>query len=301
MLPIISVVLPVYNGELYINRAIESILNQTFTNFEFIIINDGSTDNSLNIIYSYNDKRILVYNQEQKGVASTLKYIIPKCKGKYIARMDQDDISYPNRLQIQYDYLLLHNVSVVSNSVDFIDKDDNFLGRSFPPTNEYAIYYSLLNEGCVINHPSVMFKKSDYLQTEGYCTEVGDIFTDYYLWIQMINKGFKVHNLNVILLKYRLLANSLSTKFLLDSYDTKCLFNIIKSNDFSFENKSKIKSLYYNAKSNISNNYKRRKSNATKITNKIFIILKFIFGDIIATNIIFLLKNNIIKFKAHLN
>lgn len=100
---LISVILPVYNGEKYLKEAIESILNQTYTNFEFIIIDDGSKDSSLEIIKEYEkeDERIVAVSRENKGLIATLNEGIEKAKGKYIARMDQDDISLPNRFEEQ--------------------------------------------------------------------------------------------------------------------------------------------------------------------------------------------------------
>ena len=95
---LISVLMPVYNVEKYLQEAIESILNQTYSNFEFLIINDGSSDKSGEIINSYNDSRIVyLQNNKNKGLVYTLNYGISLAKGEYIARMDGDDISLPDR------------------------------------------------------------------------------------------------------------------------------------------------------------------------------------------------------------
>ncbi len=115
----LSVIMPVYNGQDFVSKAIESILGQTFSDFEFIIINDGSTDRTLKILESYQkkDKRIVLLNQENKGIAKSLNRGIAKAKGDYIARQDADDISFPDRLR---------------NQVEFLDnnKDVGFLGCS---------------------------------------------------------------------------------------------------------------------------------------------------------------------------
>ncbi len=103
--PIISVVMSVYNGDKYLREEIESILNQTFKDFEFIIVNDGSTDKSLEIIKSYNDPRIVIIDQENTGLAKALNNGINIAKGRYIARMDQDDISNPERFEKQIEFL----------------------------------------------------------------------------------------------------------------------------------------------------------------------------------------------------
>lgn len=106
--PQISVIMSVYNGEKYLREAIDSILNQTFTHFEFIIVNDGSTDKSLNIIKSYNGSRIILVQQENKGLAAALNEGIKIAKGKYIAMMDADDISLPTRLEKQIQFMEAH-------------------------------------------------------------------------------------------------------------------------------------------------------------------------------------------------
>src|SRR5215212_8979259 len=106
MSPEISVILPVYNGEKFLGQAIESILGQSFPDFELIIVNDGSGDNSENIILSYTDKRVVyLKNQENSGLVSSLNRGVSVAKGKYIARMDADDISLPDRFKLQKDFL----------------------------------------------------------------------------------------------------------------------------------------------------------------------------------------------------
>jgi glycosyltransferase involved in cell wall biosynthesis len=102
----ISILMPVYNGEKYLREAIDSILNQTFTDFEFLIVDDGSTDNSVEIINSYQNSRInLVKNDKNEGLVYTLNRGLSLAKGEYIARMDCDDISLPERLKKQIDFL----------------------------------------------------------------------------------------------------------------------------------------------------------------------------------------------------
>ncbi len=103
--PKISVVMSVYNGGEFLREAIDSILDQTYTQFEFIIVDDGSTDNSINVIESYKDPRIVLIRQVNKGLVVALNVGLRKAQGKYIARMDADDISIKNRLEIQLRFM----------------------------------------------------------------------------------------------------------------------------------------------------------------------------------------------------
>src|SRR4051812_19112608 len=107
--PLVSVLMPVYNAEKHLQEAMESILNQSYTHFEFVIINDGSEDRSASIINSYQDKRIkLIVNQENKGLIYSLNYGISQCTGKYIVRMDADDISLKERIYEQVQFMESH-------------------------------------------------------------------------------------------------------------------------------------------------------------------------------------------------
>lgn len=117
--PLISVILPVYNGENYLDKAIESILKQTYTNFELIIINDGSFDNTENIILSYNDKRIrYIKNEKNLKLIKTLNKGISLAKGLYISRMDADDIAIENLFQKQIETFTKDDtVDIVNNSI----------------------------------------------------------------------------------------------------------------------------------------------------------------------------------------
>ena len=127
-MPKVSVLMPVYNTkEEYLREAIESILNQTFTDFEFIIINDGSTNNAEEVIKSYKDSRIKYYRQENHGLIYTLNYGLSLCNGEYIARMDSDDISLPFRFEKQIEVLDKNpNIGIVGGLIKiFQDMDKN--------------------------------------------------------------------------------------------------------------------------------------------------------------------------------
>jgi glycosyltransferase involved in cell wall biosynthesis len=226
---LISVIMPVYNGEKYLKEAIDSVLNQTLRDFEFIIINDGSTDNSKSIIETYDDKRIIHIEQENKGLSKTLNIGVSYCNGEFIARMDQDDISVSSRFLNQYLFFNSHpNISVLSGAFSYIDKNGKYLGRSFSITNPFLIKKKLLNSGCVVCHPAVMMRRKDFLDVGGYSEIIGGRFTDYHLWVKFITNGFKIQNMSKILLKYRIIESSMSSEFSLSNTGIKVLLKVIK-------------------------------------------------------------------------
>ena len=158
--PKISVVMPVYNGDRYLKKSINSILGQTFDDFELIIINDGSTDLSFDIIKSYQDKRIKIINNSKNiGIARSLNKGINIAIGDYIARQDQDDISLPERFMCQVNFLKKNDVDLVDANFTFIDEDDNYIHdyeeRNFSPheTLSHLFFYELI-------HESIMCKRS---------------------------------------------------------------------------------------------------------------------------------------------
>src|SRR5690606_10551481 len=133
IVPKISVLMPAYNAGSHIREAIESILQQTFTDFEFLIINDGSTDDTLEIIRSYDDARIRLVSRPNKGLIATLNEGMELAVTNYIARFDADDICVPTRLEEQYNFLQNNpDYILVGSDVNYLDKDGNFLLRINP-------------------------------------------------------------------------------------------------------------------------------------------------------------------------
>jgi len=193
--------MPVYNAEAYLRAAIESILNQTFTDFEFLIFNDASTDNSLIIINSYSDERIKVFNSTTNlGYIIHLNHGIEIAKGKYIARMDADDVSLPTRFEKQVAFLEQHsNIALVGTaaiSIDEFGNEKDLIGE-ISPLNQLFTHLFFGNR---FIHTSVMgwsdvFRKFKY-NANYYVAE------DYFLWSQIAMK-YKVSNLQEPLVKYR--------------------------------------------------------------------------------------------------
>ncbi|THK43290.1 glycosyltransferase family 2 protein [Methylophaga sp. SB9B] len=210
--PLLSVILPVYNGEKYLVEAIESVLLQTYTNFELIIINDASTDGSLKILESYlqRDSRIHVISRENRGLPATLNEAVENSQGKYIVRMDQDDICHPDRFLIQMEFLLNHSdVVAVGSAAIYIDQDGRMICTYFPDTEDKVLREKFPDSPFV--HPSVMFSKEAFYNSGKYTEKMRWGGEDVTLFERMSRIG-KLHNLNVPLIYYRLIPGSMSRK-----------------------------------------------------------------------------------------
>jgi glycosyltransferase involved in cell wall biosynthesis len=208
----VSIIMGVYNAELFLHETINSILVQSHTNFELVIINDKSTDGSMDIISSFSDKRIRVFtNDSNLGLSASLNKAIAYCKGKYFLRMDADDICFPNRVSEQVNFMENNPLIGISGTSYTYIGNTNLLTR-------FKVERALLNTehikarlifGTALLHPSVIFRgslirKLDYVYDESYRTA-----QDYELWTRLI-LSINISNLDKPLLKYRL-SNSQST------------------------------------------------------------------------------------------
>ncbi|MEM0575269.1 glycosyltransferase family 2 protein [Flavobacterium polysaccharolyticum] len=206
--PKVTVLMPVYNCELYIKEAIDSILNQTFTDFEFLIIDDASTDKTVSIVKEYNDCRIeLIEKPVNTGYTNSLNYGLKVAKGEYIARMDGDDISLPNRFEKQIAFLDANpEVVLCGTAVKVIDSDRVI---RYPEFNDY-IKLEFLSQNCIV-HPSVMIRKSilDFYSIS-YDTNK-EPAEDYNLWVKLLNYG-NLYNIQEVLLYYRVHSSQVSQK-----------------------------------------------------------------------------------------
>ncbi|HEC27098.1 MAG TPA: glycosyltransferase [Gammaproteobacteria bacterium] len=207
-MPLVSIVMSVYNGESYLREAIESILNQTFTDFEFIIINDGSTDTSAEIVRSYNDERIRLIQQENIGLAAALNRGIELSEGKYIARMDADDICYPNRLEVQFRYLERHqDIIALGSAADWIDESGQYLCTIKKPFLFDAIQKKLPDSPFI--HPSVMFRRKVFYAAGRYPERFRISAADAVLFNKMAMLG-ELRNLSEPLICYRVRPDAAS-------------------------------------------------------------------------------------------
>jgi len=206
--PKVTVLMPVYNGEKYLREAIGSILSQTFKDFEFLIINDGSTDNSVKIIESYDDPRIrLINNESNLKLVVTLNKGLLLSRGEYIARMDCDDISNQKRLELQVKFMDSHTtVGICGTWVETIGDQPGITFRY--PTDSKKIQSRLLFDS-PLAHPSVIFRKI-FLEQFGLKYEVNDLYAeDWSMW-QKCSFIFPIINIPRVLLKYRITEQSMS-------------------------------------------------------------------------------------------
>lgn len=203
---LVSVIMPVYNGEKYLDEAIQSVLAQTYKNFEFIIINDGSRDKSLDIIEKYKnqDERIVVISRENKGLVPSLNEGIEKAKGKYVARMDADDLCMPNRFEEQLSYMEKNDLDLCGSWVETFSDKGTYGIWQFPEKNNEIIFTSFFMSSFI--HPSVMVKTS-VITNFKYDNELSE---DYKLWCNILSNGFKSGNIQKVLLKYRFHPNQLT-------------------------------------------------------------------------------------------
>lgn len=210
--PLVTVLMPVYNGGLYLNSAIESILRQTYYDFEFLIINDASTDDSLKTIQSFADPRIVVHtNPANMGQTKSLNVGLSLAKGKFIVINDADDLSMPSRIERLFSYITKHPECVVVGSSAYIMDRDGRVNRAFMKrTRPEEIDLSILHDTPVI-HGSVIMNKEVIVKAGGY-DDTFKICQDYALWSSLVRRGMKIANLNDILVVIRHYADSISFK-----------------------------------------------------------------------------------------
>lgn len=200
-MPKISVIMPAYNAEKYIAEAIDSILGQTFGDFEFIILNDCSKDRTEEIILSYSDSRIVyLKNEKNMGVAATLNRGLSVARGEYIARMDADDISLPERFEKQVAYMEANpETMVLGCALERFGQDIKTQVRSFS-TDSKQMRIDLLF-ACGLAHPSVMMRRAVIMELGGYDMSFEGM-EDYELWCRVLNKH-EITTLPDVLLRYR--------------------------------------------------------------------------------------------------
>ena len=208
--PLVSVVLPIYNGSEFLVEAIQSILNQSFTNFEVIAIDDGSTDDSIEIIKQFHDPKIRLHCQRNIGLAETLNRGIDLSIGKFIARQDQDDISYPDRLLRQVDFLENHpDCAMVGTWAEIWEGDRKTDRLHANPSDDSTLKFELLFDNPFV-HSSVMLRRGILKRVGGYRNDPNNLPPeDYDLWSRIARK-YKIANIPEVLHVYREVPQSMS-------------------------------------------------------------------------------------------
>jgi len=257
--PKVSVIMPVYNAELFLKESIDSILRQTFSDFEFIIINDGSTDKSQSIIdtYAKHDSRIVAIKQDNKGVVATANMAITLAKGLYIARMDADDISMPDRLQQEVAILdSKPNTILVCSSFEIFDKDGEFRYKDVVAPGNEQIKRSLYLRNPIANGSTLIRKQS--------LVEAGlfdDVFAeDFKMWTKLALLG-DFESTGTMLYRWRMnpsgltLSNNSLSMSKGDEYIASLWLNK-KPETISLKDIQKMSNLYLNAKTNRAKGYR---------------------------------------------
>ena len=209
--PVISVCMPVYNAERYLTEAVDSVLAQTFGDFELIMVDDGSTDGSREILnhYAATDPRVRMIRRPNIGVTKTLNECLQLARGEFIARMDGDDVCLPERFELQVNYLRSHpDVVLAGTAYDLIDGAGRLLRHVTQPEDDKPLQEICLSGRTPICHPSAMMRRAPALKVGGY-DETFAVAQDLDLWLRLGEQG-KMACLPQTLLKYRLHDKSIS-------------------------------------------------------------------------------------------
>ena len=215
-MPKISVIMGVYNGAASLDNAIESICSQTYENWEMIICDDCSSDNTIEKLQKWSDQdsRIkIISNKMNVGLAATLNHCLRYTSGEYIARMDDDDISYPDRFKIQLDFLEKHpQYDFVSSIVDCFDGTEivrnRFLRKEEPQKEDFL-------HGTQFVHPATVFRKSCLIKVGGYWEDkITRRTEDYDLFMRLYEAGCRGYNIQIPLLRYTVNVKGMKQKSL---------------------------------------------------------------------------------------
>ncbi|QXM05394.1 GT-D fold domain-containing glycosyltransferase [Crassaminicella indica] len=216
---LVSMVMAVHNGEIYLKEALDSMLSQTYKNIEIIIVNDGSTDTTKDILDQITDNRVrVIHLKDNRGAANALNIGIKEANGSWIAIQDADDNSYPTRIEEQVKYVLEHPLLVgVGSFIECISGRDNISEYNLKSIAQKRNFFRSREEirkniyyGCPLTHSSVMFSKDSFFDVGGYNTDFKIVY-DYDLWLRLLEKG-EIENVPKVLVQYRMHNESLSNK-----------------------------------------------------------------------------------------
>jgi len=219
----ISILLAIYNDERFIQKTIESVLSQTFKDFELLIGFNGTTDNSIDIVKSFQDDRIKIYDfKDDKGKAKTLNKLIDLAQSDWIAIQDGDDLWLPKKLEIQIQHI--NDFDIIGTKCQYIDAEDNFIGMPDLEINDEQIKIKSFNGVNQIINTSVIFKKSKALSVNKWDENLDGI-EDFDFWLKLMKFNCSFINVNKILVCHRLHNNS---NFNTKKYDVDSLIQKYK-------------------------------------------------------------------------
>jgi glycosyltransferase involved in cell wall biosynthesis len=214
-MPKVSVAMSVYNGEEYLSASIDSVLTQSFEDFEFIIVDDGSTDRSGEIVRSYTDCRIVLLEQSNQGVATALNHALRFAQGEYVARQDADDISLPERFAREVKFLDAHpEVAVVGTAASLIDRTGRRFSTFMPFERHDRLVKELKRGVCPLMHGAVMLRRSALSQC-GVYNPVFSHMQDVELWLRL-SQYHRLANMREVLYQFRKHDSSITHKALID-------------------------------------------------------------------------------------
>jgi len=201
-MPKVSVVMPVFNAEDFVATALTSVLSQTFSDFEFVIVDDGSTDASCDIVNAHSDPRIVFVRQEHHGIAAALNRGLELATGELVARQDADDVSLPERFACQVDFLDVNpDVAVLGTAAALIDEHGRLFSTAIPFLRHERIVAELLRGVCPVVHGAVMMRRESVLRAGRYRPIFGEA-QDVELWLRMSSR-YRLANLPKILYHFR--------------------------------------------------------------------------------------------------
>jgi hypothetical protein len=204
-LPPVAVVMAVYNGEAFLSETLDSILRQTFTDFELVVVDDGSTDMTPQILdaYAAGDSRVVVLRQHNQGRAAALNDGVAAARAPLIARIDADDIATPRRLELQREYLDNHpEVAVVGGSVTFIDDGGRAFAESAYPFTPEEVRAAVAAMRTPLAHPAAMIRKKVFVEVGGYRPVFVDA-DDVDLWLRILDHH-ELANVPEVVVRYRI-------------------------------------------------------------------------------------------------
>jgi len=269
--PLVTVLMTVYNGGEYLKESVRSVISQTFRDFEFLIVNDCSTDDSVKTIESFNDERIIVHNNENNmGQTKSLNVGLKLARGKYVARMDADDMAFPMWLEILTEYFRNYpDYAAIGSAAIVIDENGKKKEICRLPASSHEIIFRIFFAP-PMNHVSVLLNKEIIMKNGGY-DENFKITQDYELWSSLIRNGYKLLNIPDILVAYRIHSRSIgfmeANRKGLEEKSETILRNVNAMTNFkiTFEEAIEICKLFYHTPELSTEEFKNAQQNFEKI------------------------------------